>query len=151
MSNLVFLMKMIFKMLSIFLRYFDMISIWKRVCNSFEHPCIFNFYHLALCQVCLKLALRFNGRILNIVNIFSLFRCDILFEKWGCCPSLNKLDSPLLHIMIVCENLVEISPVLPGKNMKMETFLDRQMERLKDRQTTDGRQPEKLIWAFNYN
>ena len=65
-----------FKILSMYFRYFVIISHCKRV-GPFIYPLSKN----ALCKVWLKLAQWFLGR--NFDNVFSLFRNYFSFEKSG--------------------------------------------------------------------
>ena len=70
--------------LSMYFRYFVIISPWKRMgalhLNKLESPSPKD----ALCQVWLKLAQWFwRRRYLNFVNVFSLFRNYLPLEKDG--------------------------------------------------------------------
>ena len=88
--------KKIFKISSIYFRYFLIISPWKRAgalhLKKLEPPLPKD----ALCQVWLNLAQWFRrGRFLYFVNVLSLFRNYLPLEKVGALH-LNKVESPSL-------------------------------------------------------
>ena len=73
----------------------------------------------ALCQVWLKLAQWFwRRRFLNLVNVFSLFRNYLPFEK-GLALNLNKLESPSPKDALIkfVPSLVKIGPVVLEKKI----------------------------------
>ena len=79
-------------------------------------------------------------KIFFFVNVFSLFLNYLPLEK-GKALHLYKLESPLPKDAL-CLVLVEISPVVLEKKMKM--FTDRRTDRQTDRRRTKGDQKSSL-------
>ena len=72
-----------------------LLTLWEFIGSSFENKLESPSRKDALCQVCLKFAKWFwRKRILNFVNVFSLFRNYLPLEK-GEALHLKKLESPL--------------------------------------------------------
>ena len=101
----------------------------------------------ALCQVWLKLVLRFStGRFFNFVNVFSLFRNHLPLEKGGAL-NLNKFEPPSPQ-RCFDPSVVEIGPVVLEKKMKLWKVV-RRTDKRSDRRTADDRWSEKLTWVFS--
>ena len=110
-----------------------------------------------LCQVWLKLAQWFwRRRFFYFVNVFSLFRNYLPFEKAG--PFIWTNLNPL-HPGMLCAKFGWNWPIGSGeedenvKSLQTDRQTDRQTDGRTDgrtdRQTTDDRWSEKLTWAFS--
>ena len=123
--------------------YFEIISVWKRARASFESlefppPIDASF------QVWLKLTQWFRRRkFLNVVDVFSLFRNYLPLKK-NVDLYLNKFESPLLHLRILCAKFGWNLPIDSGEEDENVKSLqtDRQTDGL-----TENRRPEKLTWV----
>ena len=82
-------------------------------------------------------------RFFNFVNVFSLFRNYLPFEKGGALH-LIKIESPSPKDAL-CQVWLKLAHWFWRRRWKCEKFTDRQT----DRQTTDDRWSEKLTWAFS--
>ena len=88
----------------------------------------------ALCQVWLKLAQWFwRRRLLNFVNVFSLFRNYLPLEKGGALH-LNKLESPSAKDAL-CQVWLKLAQWFWRRRRKCEKVTDRQA----DEKTEDAR------------
>ena len=107
--------------------------------NKLEFPTFKN----TLCQICLKLAQWFlRKRLLNFVNVFSLFRHYIPLEK-GVALRLNKSPS---HKDVLCQVELKLAQWFFGRRWKCKK---KNTDKRTDRRTTDNRRSEKLTWAFS--
>ena len=133
--------KKIFK-LAMYFRYFVIIFPWKRA-----GPFIWtnlNPLNLRTSQIWLKLAKWFGRRrLVNFVNVFSLFHDNQPLEKSGALH-LNKLESPSSRDTL-CQVWLKLDQWFWRRRWKCEKFTDGPT----GRQTTDDRWSEKLTWAFS--
>ena len=133
------LKKKIFLILSIYFRYFVIISPWKRV-----GPFIWTNLNLLHPRIlCTKFGWNWpsgSGEedFFNFINLFLLFLNYLPLEKGGALY-LNKLEFPSPKDTL-CQVWLKLAQWFWRRRWKCEKFTDRQTDGQTDGQTDDGRQ-----------
>ena len=128
-----------FSILSMYFRYFVIISPWKRAWP-------FIWTNLDLLHTRMFCAKCFWRRFLNFINVFSLLSPpgkgpDLSFEQTSI-PFAQECFVPSL--VEICRVILEKKKEMWKIYVQMDKWSDRQMDRL----TTDDRRSEKLLWFF---